>query len=201
MNIIVHLLIANSVRKAVYEQTGVRLSFTGFMYGNILPDLSPKQGKILHYLKDSLGFVIESSTKLSDSSNDSCVGSFTCSKKAGVITHYLSDYFCYAHSEQYQNNIYRHHLYEFLMLFLFRRGLLFFRKQNLRQNMYFFNLESFILKSTEEYISGMHLKSHDIYYALKVSTAANVFLLGKTAYEEGIRIFTDIKMQSNEMYY
>lgn len=129
MNIIVHLLIANSVRKTVYEQTGVMLSLTGFMYGNILPDLSPKQGKIPHYLKDSLGFVIESSEKLHDSKSGDWVGSFICSKNAGIITHYISDYFCYAHSEQYDDNIYRHHLYEFLMLFLFRRGLLFFKNK------------------------------------------------------------------------
>lgn len=47
----------------------------------------------------------------------------------------------------------------------------------------------------------MHLKSHDIYYALNVSTAVTTSLLRKAAYEEGTRIFSDIKFQSNEMYY
>ena len=49
MNIIVHLLIAQSIRKTVYEQIGIKLSYTGFLYGNILPDISAEYDKLPHF--------------------------------------------------------------------------------------------------------------------------------------------------------
>jgi hypothetical protein len=180
MNIFVHLLIARSVRRIVYEQTGARLSFTGFLYGNILPDISSEYCEMPHFLKNSLGFVIDSAARLKqDSFGDEEIGSYVYSREAGVITHYLSDFFCYAHSEQYTASIYRHHLYEFLMLFLFRRGLLLFKKQKNEQNFTVDDLKTYIQNNVRIYNHEERLTKYDICFAINVSAAVTISLLSE----------------------
>lgn len=49
-------------------------------------------------------------------------GSQKVSERLGVITHYLSDFFCYAHSEYFQSGIVSHFLYELRLLSYFRRN-------------------------------------------------------------------------------
>ena len=202
MNIIVHLLISNSVRKIVYDQIGARLNLTGFLFGSILPDLSKKYGEKPHFLKSSMGFVLDSTVQLNHNSDGSTqIGSYAYSRNVGVITHYLSDYFCYAHSEDYKDNIYSHYFYEFLMLFLFRRGLLlYFEKQKSEQPLYFSDLESFIQNSVQTYNNEARLRMHDIYFAIKVSAAVTINLLRKAMCDDGKKIFAANQMSQHDYY-
>ena len=189
MNIFVHLLIANSVRTSVYKKTGAKLSFAGFLFGNILPDISPKYDENPHYYKDSLSFVIESAAKLNNSAVEGGINSFSYSQKVGVITHYLSDFFCYAHSEHYNENIYQHHVYEFLMFFLFRRGLLLYHQTSNPELINFSELENFINSNSKDYSSKLNLKVNDVFFALNVSVAFILCLLKENVFNHEKNFF------------
>jgi hypothetical protein len=202
MNIFLHLLIAHSVRKAVYEQIGARLNYSGFLYGNILPDISAQYDEIPHFYKKSLAFVIENAQQLkNDSDGGDRFDSFDFSEKAGVITHYLSDFFCFAHSEQYKHSIYRHHFYEFSMLFLFGRGLSHFKKQKTGQTLRFSELEAFIRKNALSYNNGAYLKMLDVYFAINVSCEVTVSLLGEAMRDNGGETFGAFNMQPQEFLF
>jgi hypothetical protein len=202
MNIIVHLLIARSVRKTVSEQIGARLSLTGFLYGNILPDISSKYDEIPHFFKDSMEFVLDSAEQLRKGLDDNRrISSFAYSRQVGVITHYLSDFCCYAHSEQYNDNIYKHHFYEFQMLFLFRRGLLFYQRRKHRGPLNLPDLKACIVRYAQSYNNGTHHLTRDIYCALNVSGCVTICLLRDTMLHEGNKIFSNhTVLNDNEMY-
>lgn len=170
MNIIGHVLIACSVRENVYRATGVRLSFSGFLNGNVLPDISAKYGKNPHYFKSSYGFVINRMRRLRDVLEVRRLGSYRCSLSAGVITHYLSDFFCYAHSECCTYDIYRHHWYELCMLWRFPGGLLLCGGANLDGLSRGVSPESYLSRCEEDYIGGCKAQKRDFYYAVKVSS-------------------------------
>ena len=198
MNIIVHLLIAQSIRKTVYRQIGERLSLSGFLYGNILPDLSAEYDGMPHYLKNSLGFVVDSAARFSNGEN-ARLSSFDYAREAGVITHYLSDFFCYAHSERYTYGICRHHLYELFLLLLFRKGLLFYQKRKTERPLHLSELEVFIRENFDDYNNKRHLKIQDIYFAINVSAAATVCLMKERRCETD-RKSIDPDMQPHDLF-
>lgn len=64
MNIIVHLMFAVTLRGQVKKKMGVSLNLRGFLFGNILPDISKKYGEHPHYMKDALSHVVKSKDNL-----------------------------------------------------------------------------------------------------------------------------------------
>lgn len=188
MNIFVHLLIAGAVKKSVSDQVGIRLNSISFLYGSILPDISGKYQEFPHFLRQSFGFVLDSAEALTDP-GAGLTASSSYGLKAGVLTHYLSDYFCYVHSEKYQGGICRHHLYEAAMLFSFRRALLLIKGQKYRSDLRPQELGNFILSSVEEYQAIYDGKEKDIYYAIRISVAIAVCLLREAMVSEARLIF------------
>jgi hypothetical protein len=177
MNIIVHMIIAKSIRKTIYEQLGEKLNFAGFLYGNILPDLSPKFDSIPHNFKSSLSYISANAIRLGTEQIER--GTFVYSKRAGIITHYLSDYFCFAHSSRYTKNIYSHHLYEFLMLFLLPRGLTSFHQSFAvaREDVLLGDIEQYIRTNVEQYERIENLKIVDLYYAMNAAVNVNASMI------------------------
>lgn len=190
MNIIGHLLIANSVRNAVYERVGAKICLFGFLYGNILPDISSRFDENPHFLKDSLGFVLDNASNLKKGAEQNRVDSFSFARDAGVVTHYLSDFFCFAHSEQWSHSIYRHHLYEMFMLLLFRRGLFLYKSKESDGQSDPSDLKNFILSNVASYNHAQRKRMHDFSFAVGVSTTALTSLLQEMQYAQGSRIFS-----------
>lgn len=192
LNIFVHLLIAHNVRKIAYKEIGAKLNLRGFLLGNILPDISKKYGEKPHYLKNSLEYVLRSTSKLNNPDKNNNINSFDYSRNIGVITHYLSDFFCFAHSEQYKDTIYKHHLYEFLMLFSLRRGLLLYKqkKKNEKPNDKF-ALDTYLKSNLISYNSEIKSSDLDICYAIKISVALTKNLLNIAMYKEKSNNFSD----------
>ena len=188
MNIIGHLLIAASVRNTVFRQTGARLSLPGFLYGNILTDLSARYGRNPHFFAQSFSYVLDCSQKLEADIQTAGISSFFCSRDAGVITHYLSDFFCYAHSEQCPYSIYRHHWYEFCMLRQFRSGLLFCRETQPASPSRVSALGPFICAWMDEYRRVCGEKKRDFYFAMEVSLGAVVCEVRQAQCRAGSRL-------------
>ncbi len=113
MDVSTHLEIAKIVKKAVEEQFPIKLDTTGFYYGAIKPDISPELVKILHYKKDSFNYIKQEIKKLWETKPIGTMKySRHLSERLGVIMHYITDYFCYVHSDHYQGSMFLHCLYE-----------------------------------------------------------------------------------------
>lgn len=179
MNVIVHLCFAQAVRRAVKRQCGVRLSLFGFLFGNILPDLSAAYRRHPHFLAQSQEFVFARVGLLVQEPGTR--GSFAQGRQLGVVTHYLSDYCCWAHTEAFGGDMRAHHLYELRMLRGLRAGCARFAREaqsrpespaRLRRLM-----ERHLAAQRDETPCG----ARDTYYALRLSAAAVLLLAGAHA--------------------
>jgi len=120
VNIAMHLELSRVIRKAVEKELHIKLNAFRFMYGNIKPDII--QTSIPHYKHAAMEYVqaeIEKLSSLRFSKSPRWLKRF--SESLGIITHYLSDFFCYAHSDYFQGEIVGHFLYEFRQFCYFQR--------------------------------------------------------------------------------
>lgn len=121
MNTFNHLDIARIVQKSMEDEFLIEIDTAAFIYGNIKPDISPDLIKIPHYIEDGLGFVesqIEVLLYYRLNTISKCTKDF--SERLGVIMHYLSDFFCHAHSAHYKGGNLSHMVYEFNLHNYFR---------------------------------------------------------------------------------
>ena len=113
MHTITHLSMSLAIRKLVEKHLPIKLDKVGFMLGNIKPDFAPRLVKIPHYRDDAIHFVkseIKALLNYQIIEHTKCTRYF--SQRLGVILHYLSDFFCYAHSKNFKGNMFNHYLYE-----------------------------------------------------------------------------------------
>jgi hypothetical protein len=117
-----HLDFASVIRSAVSEQIDVELNRRGFIYGNIKPDIIPSYFLIPHFKKpktmEFLKAEIAELTKYKLQKHQKCSREF--SERLGIVTHYLSDFFCYVHSQHSNCGVLSHYIYE-VKLWLFCR--------------------------------------------------------------------------------
>lgn len=124
MNLITHLMLSCSVRKVIRENMGVKLNLFGFMLGNILPDINFSFMSKPHYMEESFHHVQQWIGELKDQSeNKNSYHSFTFAKDLGVINHYISDFFCFAHAFKDQISMRDHFIYETVMISKFKKGI------------------------------------------------------------------------------
>jgi len=169
MNIIMHLLFSYDMRRIIRKHSGVKLNLVGFMYGNILPDIKAIHKP--HRINGSLTFVVKRARRLMEEPYQRC-SIYSWSKKLGIITHYLSDYFCYAHQEHYDKGIGKHMLYEMRMIVQYRKG----RKQYMTKFGKAYHrlapdeFERWILEQNRQYNSQPCSHAGDISHALYAGT-------------------------------
>lgn len=171
MNVIVHLMFAVTLRRYVKRKMGISLNLRGFLFGNILPDISRKYGEHPHYMKDALSHVVNSKDNLLFNDNEPFY-SYRFAKMLGTMNHYLSDFFCLPHTEGYKGSKAHHGYYEFMMIARYRKGLRAFHKllkeqdSDLKQR----DLMSFILDNNHLYSKRKASDVNDIRYALYAGT-------------------------------
>lgn len=179
MNIIVHLMFAWTVRERIKKTLGISLNLRGFLYGNILPDISKKYGEYPHYMKDALSFVISSKDKLL--SNKYSPRSYQFAKKLGAMNHYLSDFFCQPHNEGYTGSKAYHGYYELKMITRYRKGLRAYRRllaeQDTRPGLN--SLRDFIVTNNKNYSTSKASDVNDIRYALFAGTRFSESILAQ----------------------
>lgn len=123
VNIVMHLGLSQSIRNAVENELNIKMDAFSFMYGNIKPDLKSSSVRIPHFKHTAMELVqaeIEKLTTLRLNKSRRC--SKQLSERIGVITHYLSDFFCYAHTEYFKSKHRSHLLYEFQLLYHFQKN-------------------------------------------------------------------------------
>ena len=179
MNVIVHLMFAMTVRKKVKAELGVSINLRGFLFGNILPDISKKYGACPHYMKDALSYVMVSKDNLLYKKSGDFFSSYSFAKNLGAINHYTSDFFCLPHTEGYQGSKAHHGIYELLMIARYRKGLRGYRTLLEKQNDLLepHDLKSFIEEQNKGYIQKQASDVNDIRYALFAGTKLSESLI------------------------
>lgn len=178
MNIIVHIMFAVTLRRQIKKKMGISLNLRGFLFGNILPDISRKYGQHPHYMKDALSHVSESKDNLLFKSSEPFY-SYRFAKKLGAMNHYLSDFFCLPHTQGYKGSKAHHGYYELMMIARYRKGLKAYRKllkehdPDLNQR----DLMSFIVDNNKTYSEIKASDVNDIRYALYAGTKFNECIL------------------------
>lgn len=113
MNALSHIYLSLVFKKAVENKLHVKLHTFHFIKGNLKPDFSLLLVKVPHYKIPTSEIVIKEMDKLIQHTANNCT---TCTRefaeRLGVITHYLSDFFCYAHSTRFTGSLLDHYIYE-----------------------------------------------------------------------------------------
>ena len=113
MSISTHLGISRGIMAVIERDLNIKLDTVGFMLGNIKPDIDSKLSSVPHLKNTVMEFVsseIKTLLSMEDKIKNRCTREF--SERLGLITHYLLDFFCYAHSEYFKGNILKHCIYE-----------------------------------------------------------------------------------------
>lgn len=117
MNVFTHIAIGIRTKRAVEDILPIKIKTYDFLYGSIKPDISRSFRNIPHFKKESIDFVTEEIEKLINTDyDDFSDNKSTYSERLGVLTHYLSDYFCYAHSESFKGGFIKHNYYEMKLM-------------------------------------------------------------------------------------
>jgi len=107
-----HFAMAHLLNAAL-QNRGVYLDRIAFVYGNIAPDYTPVMWVYPHFNKVCSRMITEISTELPQIPvcNSGRVGA-NYSKQLGLLCHFLCDYFCFAHNDDFTGNIRQHISYE-----------------------------------------------------------------------------------------
>ncbi len=117
MNVFSHMIISMKVKHSVEELFPVKLKTFKFLYGSIKPDISRKFSDIPHFKADSQEFVRAELDKiLRTEYSDYLESKGDFSERLGVLTHYLSDFFCHAHSDRFEGGKLMHGIYEMKLM-------------------------------------------------------------------------------------
>lgn len=102
-----HLLYASLQKRGIY------LNRIAFVYGNIAPDYTPAMLVSPHFNKvctRSLTELISTLPQLPLGANGRVGAEY--SKQLGIMCHFLCDYFCFAHNDDFAGSIKQHRKYE-----------------------------------------------------------------------------------------
>lgn len=180
MNVIMHLGLSEAIRNTVENELGIKINAYSFMYGNIKPDLDALIVKNPHFKHTAMEYVQAEIEKLAPLKlNESRRWSKQLSERIGVITHYLSDFFCYAHTEYFESQRRSHWLYEFRLLSYFQKNQKFAKhhisiKPTEIQSTSA-NIITYIEEAHEKYLKYLKdLKYNPLPYELDTANALNI---------------------------
>lgn len=110
-----HKIIAQHMHEHIKNNLNVDLNKFFLMYGAMKPDIQPNLAIRKHYKKQSFDFVLdEISNLIYDGLNEDALSINNFSSRLGVISHFLSDFFCLPHHdrEYYNDKLIDHLKYE-----------------------------------------------------------------------------------------
>ena len=115
MNLFSHITMGRYLYTYFTEQLGVELDKASFVSWNVLPDVAPSLLKLSHFKKDIYDLVMERAERLAREGDAMTLAEY--SKQLGILCHFMSDFFCYAHSESFDGSKIGHLKYEICMQF------------------------------------------------------------------------------------
>lgn len=107
-----HVLIGHIVSDYVKAQFGIVLDERNFVRGNVLPDRRITFLTRPHFLKYNAGLVQRKIYRLLNNKIDGGAVGGQISKRLGILCHYYTDFFCFAHSPRFKGGLAAHRSYE-----------------------------------------------------------------------------------------
>lgn len=102
------------------DNLDVRMKKGTFVLWNVMPDIAPSLLRLSHFKKDIYDLVMEKAQYLAQEGEN--MSAWEYSKQMGILCHFMSDFFCYAHAEYFDGGKIAHFKYEIVMqLFGYRR--------------------------------------------------------------------------------
>lgn len=120
MNIITHVRLSRMISRVVKENFAVQIKPFPFAFGSIKPDLLFSFRNIPHRQSHAMDLLVNELEELM-SSLDEGIEPHELSLRLGVVCHYLTDFFCFVHSENFKGGKIYHLLYELRQIFFFKR--------------------------------------------------------------------------------
>jgi len=186
MNFQIHLSIANALKDIIEEELSIKVNRPAFFYGSVKPDLFPNIITASHEIKYSKEFIENEVKNLLQESIVNMECSWKFSETLGIIMHYLSDFFCYAHSEFYKGSMWEHYCYEVKHSKYFIKNFrLIIRNIRKADNIYL-DLNCFkiyIEQQYENYISKSPSAARDLIYSLKICSTISLSIIASVSNE------------------
>ena len=115
MNLFSHITMGRYLYAYFTENMNLKLDKGTFVRWNFLPEVAPSLLKLSHFKKDIYDLVMEKADYLAREGENMSTEEF--SKQLGILCHFMSDFFCYAHSENFDGSKIGHLKYEIFMQF------------------------------------------------------------------------------------
>ena len=112
-----HFLISKHVYYSLDIKDREKISYNGFLYGNVKPDMASKYKLKKHYMDESFDMIINKIkilSSLSDKELNKTGAKIRFSQELGVVCHFLCDFFCVPHSQrwEFKHSMNKHIRYE-----------------------------------------------------------------------------------------
>lgn len=95
------------------EKMNIKLDKRTFVLWNVMPDIAPSLLKLSHFKKDIYDLVMEKAKYLALEGDSLSVEEY--SRHLAILCHFMCDFFCYAHSEDFDGSKVGHLAYELKM--------------------------------------------------------------------------------------
>lgn len=107
-----HKIIASNIYDNVYEKYDLKLDKNRLLWWSIAPDILPQYKFVRHYKDESIDYIVKEIIKVIYVSRYvefnrvlDPIAIKILSKKIGLISHYISDYFCLPHAKRWTFNV------------------------------------------------------------------------------------------------
>lgn len=182
MNTYSHALIGNLLCRYLEKVCDIHLDIDEFIMGNIIPDLRKTCVIHPHFMRFSLKYIQREIEALSKKILRSNKIEKEYSLKLGIICHYYTDFFCYAHTKGYKQAILNHKRYEARLCDYLKNRLDTISGINLMPEGDYkksaLEINEKTLELHEEYLKASPSYGKDIYYSLRSCTGAIASLVG-----------------------
>lgn len=178
-----HKIIADIIYEDVYKDHQIKLNKTQLIYGSIKPDIYSGFPKLKHFKPQSFSVICNDISALSSSqTEDNRRAIIKLSQQIGVVTHYVSDYFCVPHNDRatYQHHIINHIQYETQLHRIYKESDLKKRKVATDQWLDFSNVEkvmNYLDELHDAYSSRSESLLNDFNSSLQASRAVATMIV------------------------
>lgn len=180
-----HMLISSYLYHEISTEYNICFSKFYFSLGSLMPDFCIKYKLKKHYMDKSFEMVLDMINNLYIDISKGKVSIHSFSYRLGLITHYLSDYFCFAHNNKhFTKNLLDHFIYEKNIHLYFTSIANFKEFDNVEIS--FDDKESirnFILSIHNQYMNTNPSYEKDVYYTLNMVYSLSSCLIENAVFE------------------
>ena len=124
MDSVSHVRVANLLMRYIEQTCGVTFESSGFVYGNLKPDLTGTYLTKRHYPSLMMDEVLEKIRAFTEKYAIGPENGHDLSVDLGEICHFMTDFFTYPHNDDiYDKNLLAHYVYEKRIALVIRRRL------------------------------------------------------------------------------